>query len=114
MEATFLKRMFGVDGGWEYRNTKYVKGGVEIGLAARKEALRCGKCGSEEVARRGTRERRIRATPIGDRAVTLVVAVPRCQCRSCGEFFDSSPPLPPPGDPTAIALSDMLRDCAKS
>ena len=100
MESTFLKRVFGVGDGWEYQSTKYVKGGIEIHLRAVRDAIRCPKCGSDHIALHGTRERRIRGVPIGLKTLTFVVHVPRCQCRDCGEFFDSSPLLPREGAPT--------------
>ena len=114
MEATFLKRAFGIGEGWEYRSTKYVGGGVEVHVKAKREGIRCPKCGADHLALRGTRERRIRTVPIGFKPVTIVAHVPRCQCRDCGEFFDSSPLLPREGDPTLIALSDLLQDSAGS
>ena len=113
MEATFLKRVFGIGEGWEYRSTKYVGATVEFLIKAKREAIRCPKCEAEHIALRGTRERRIRTLPIGFKPVSIVAHVPRCQCRKCGEFFDSSPLLPPEGDPTLIALNDSLLDSAE-
>lgn len=113
MEAMFLKRVFGIGESWEYRSTKYVGGGVELRVGARREGIRCPKCGAEHIALRGRRERRIRSVPIGPKPVTIVAAIPRCQCRECGEYFDFAPLLPPEGDPTLVALSDTLRDSAE-
>lgn len=113
MEATFLKRMFGIGEGWEYRSTKYVRGGMELNVRAKREGIRCPKCGAEHIALRGKRERRIRSVPIGMKPVVIVAAIPRCQCRECGENFDFAPLLPPEGDPTLIALNDMLQDSAE-
>ena len=86
---------------------------VEFHIKAKREGIRCPKCEADHIALRGTRERRIRTVPIGFKPVTIVAHVPRCQCRKCGEFFDSSPLLPPEGDPTLIALSDSLQDSAE-
>lgn len=114
MEATFLKRAFGIGSGWEYKSTKYIKGGMEVHLGATRGVIRCPQCEGDEITLRGTRERRIRAVPIGFKSVTIVAHVPRCQCRQCGEFFDSPPLLPAEGDPTLIALNDILQDSVES
>jgi transposase len=108
MKATFLKRAFGIDKGWEYQSTKYVRGGMELHLEAKREDIRCPHCRATHIALRGGRERRIRSVPIGMKAVTIVAKVPRCQCRECFQYFDFSPLLPPEGDPTLIALNDLL------
>lgn len=107
MESTFLKRLFGIGNEWEYQKTDYVKGGAEIHLKARKEAIRCPHCGSAKVALHGTRDRRIRGVPVGFKSMTFVVHVPRCQCRECGESFDSSPLLPREGAPTPWDSPDL-------
>ena len=113
MEATFLKRVFGIGEGWEYQSTKYERNGVEFHLKAKREEIGCPKCQAEHIALRGTRERRIRSVPIGLKPVVIVVQVPRCQCRECGEFFDSSPLLPPDGDLTPVGLLGLLSDSAE-
>jgi len=113
MEATFLKRAFGIGEGWAYRSTKYVGRAVEVHTKAKRDDIQYPKCQADHIALRGTRERRIRSVPIGMKPVIIVAHVPRCQCRKCGEFFDSSPLLPPEGDPTLIALNDLLQDCAE-
>jgi len=114
MESTFLKRFFGVGDGWEYQSTKYVRGGAEVHLKTRKDAIRCPKCGADHIALHGTRERRIRGVPVGLKTMTFVVHVPRCQCRGCGEFFDSSPPLPREGVPTPWDSLVSLPDSSES
>ncbi len=104
MEATFLKRAFGIGKGWEYESTKYVGREIELHISAKREEIRCPKCQGGHIALRGTRERRIRSVPIGLKPVQIVVQVPRCQCRKCGEFFDSSALLHPKEDPTPLGL----------
>jgi transposase len=113
MEATFLYRAFGIDKGWEYRSTKYVRGGMELHVEARREEVSCPDCQGKHIALRGSRERRIRSVPVGMKAVTIVAKVPRCQCRECFKNFDFSPFLPPEGDPTLLALNDLLSASAE-
>jgi transposase len=73
-----------------------VEGRVEFHLDVREDALRCPRCASTEHWRRGCRYRRVAGMPIGPKPVVLVVEVPRCECRSCGDTFEVSPPLPRP------------------
>jgi len=113
MESTFLKRLFGIGNEWEYQSTHYVKGGADIHLSARREAICCPECGANHIALHGTRDRRVRGGPVGLKSVTFVVHVPRCQCRECGEFFDSSPLLPREGAPTPWDLPDLLEDSSE-
>jgi transposase len=113
MEATFLKRALGIEAGWAYQSTKYVRGGMELHVEARREEIRCPHCQGTHIALKGSRERRIRSVPVGMKAVTIVAKVPRCQCQECFESFDFSPLLPPEGDPTLIALNDLLSASAE-
>ena len=87
---------FGVREGYDYRRTNYVKGRVEFHLHVKESMFICPSCGSQEVWRRGNRERRLSTVPIGPKPVILVVEVPKCECRSCSETFEVSPPLPTP------------------
>lgn len=113
MEATFLKRAFGIGKDWEYRSTKYVRGGMELHVEARRGEIHCPHCDATHIALRGTRERRIRSVPVGMKAVTIVAKVPRCQCRECFQYFDFTPFLPPEGDPALIALNNLLSASAE-
>ena len=65
MKATFLKRAFGIDKGWEYQSTKYVRVGMELHVEAKREEIHCPHCRATHIALRGSRERRIRSVPIG-------------------------------------------------
>lgn len=96
MSQSLLYHAFGVREGYEYRSTKYVEGRVEFHLAVKDELLKCPHCGGAEVWRRGKRQRRIAAVPIGRKAVVLVAEVPKCECRSCAKTFEVAPLLPPP------------------
>lgn len=98
---------FGVREGYDYRRTDYIEGRVEFHLRVKESMLVCPKCAGQEVWRRGSRERRISSVPIGPKAVVLVVEVPKCECRGCGETFEVSPPLPTPMCDTPAAWPDM-------
>ncbi len=94
MSQSLLYHAFGVREGYEYRRTDYVEGRVEFHLDVREDALRCPRCASTEYGRRGGRYRRVAGMPIGPKPVVLVVEVPRCECRACGDTFEVSPFAP--------------------
>ena len=97
---------FGVREGCEYRSTKYVGGRIEFHLVVKDEELICPHCHSAEVWRRGKRQRRIKALPIGLQGVLLVVEVPNCECRACGKSFEVPPFLPQPTATTPAPWPD--------
>ena len=45
---------------------------------------RCSACGSREVISRGHAERQFLSLPIGSRKTTVVLPIPRVECRACG------------------------------
>lgn len=73
MQGTFLKRIFGVGNEWEYEKTNSVKGRAEVFLKARREAIRCPKCGTDHIALRGSRDRRIRGVPVGLKGTSKII-----------------------------------------
>jgi hypothetical protein len=96
MNQTFLRKAFGVRGGYQCVRTEYPpKGGMELTLAVKKIPP-CPDCHSPEVVRKGGRYRHLKATPIGLMPVVLKAEVPQCQCKICGKTFEVSPPLPKP------------------
>ena len=82
MSTSLLYHGFGIRG-YRYVKTEYVGGGVVVHLTQRREACRCSACGSAEVTLRGQVERRFRCLPIGPKPVTLVLPIPRVECRDC-------------------------------
>ena len=48
------------------------------------DTCRCSACGSADVVSRGHVERRFRSLPIGPRPTSLVLPIPRVECRACG------------------------------
>lgn len=53
-------------------------------IQAKAKQLRCPDCRSRNVIRRGFKNRRFRAVPIGRKPVFIALAVPRIGCRECG------------------------------
>ena len=83
MSTSLLYHGFGVRG-YRHRKTEYGEGSIMFHLTQPREHCRCSACGSPEVVFRGQSERRFRSLPIGSRPVTLVVPIPRVECRACG------------------------------
>jgi len=96
MNQTFLRKAFGVRGGYKCVRTEYPSdGSMELTLEVKKIPP-CPDCHSPQVARKGRRYRNLKAPPIGLMPVVLKAEVPQCQCKICGKTFEVSPPLPKP------------------
>jgi transposase len=83
MSTSLLYHAFGARG-YRYVRTTYTEGQTIFTLRQEPKACRCSACGSGDVRSRGHVERRFRCLPIGSRATSLVLTVPRVECRTCG------------------------------
>ena len=83
MSTSLLYHAFGIKG-YRYVRTAYVQGQTIFTLGQEPGACRCSACGSADVVSRGRVERRFRCLPIGARPTSLVLPVPRVECRACG------------------------------
>jgi transposase len=83
MSTSLLYHGFGVRG-YRHAKTEYVEGGVVLHLIHPPEKYCCSACGSTAVSSRGQAVRRFRGPPIGSKPVTLVLPIPRVECRDCG------------------------------
>jgi transposase len=82
MSTSLLYHAFGTRG-YRYVRTAYTEGQVIFTIRQEPETCRCSACGSADVISRGHAERRFRCLPIGSRATSLVLSVPRVECRAC-------------------------------
>ncbi len=96
MNQTFLRKAFGVRGGYKCVRTDYPSDGSMVLTLAVKKIPACPNSHSPQVMRKGGRYRNLKATPIGLMPVVLKAEVPQCQCKICGKTFEVSPPLPKP------------------
>jgi transposase len=85
MSTSLLYHAFGLKGCY-YSRTDYQQGSILFHLDLYDDQLRCSRCHSSEVIRRGSQERVFRAVPIGGKRVDLVFAVPRVECKLCGSI----------------------------
>jgi transposase len=78
-----LDHAFGIRG-YEYVRTEYQGGQVIFTIHQEPKTCRCPACGAREVQPRGHVRRRFRSLPIGSRATSVALAIPRVECRACG------------------------------
>jgi transposase len=83
MSTSLLYHAFGIRG-YRHVATDFEEGGVIFRIAQDLTDCRCSVCGSARVSPRGQVERHFRGLPIGRRPVTVVLPIPRLQCRACG------------------------------
>ena len=83
MSTSFIYHAFGLQG-YDYVRQSFIAGSVILWIRPKAKLIRCPKCKSFKVIRRGSSERWLRAVPIGFKPVWLAVEVPRVQCRDCG------------------------------
>jgi transposase len=83
MSASVLYHGFGIRG-YEYERTFYEGGMVTFVISQARDRLRCPRCGTPHVERRGEVPRTFRLLPIGSRTVQVVLGIPRVFCEKCG------------------------------
>jgi transposase len=83
MSTSLLYHAFGTRG-YRYVRTAYSEGQVIFTIRQEPRGCRCSACGASDLISRGHVERRFRSLPIGSRATSLVLPVPRVECRACG------------------------------
>lgn len=83
MSTSLLYHGFGIRG-YKYKNTKYKGGSVNFRIEQERYTLRCACCGSKEVKPKGKVRRRFKSTPIGCKAVFIMLMVQRVLCLTCG------------------------------
>ncbi len=69
--------------GYQYIRTDYTEGQVIFTIRQEPQTGRGSACGSVDVLARGPVERRFRSLPIGCHTTSLVLPVPRVECRAC-------------------------------
>jgi transposase len=83
MSTSLLYHAFGTRG-YRYVRTAYTEGQVTFTIRQEPGTCRCPACGSHDVVSRGHAERRFHSLPIGSRPTSLVLPIPRVECRACG------------------------------
>jgi transposase len=83
LSTSLLSHAFGTRGSRDLPTT-YTEGRIVRTIRQGPRSCRCAACGSGDVVSRGHGERRPRSLPIGPRATSLVLPIPRVECRACG------------------------------
>jgi transposase len=83
MSTSLLYHAFGLRG-YDYVKTDYQDGGVIFTLRQRPHTYRCPVCNSRDVHPRGHQERTFKVVPIGRKPVSVLLPIPRVECRTCG------------------------------
>jgi transposase len=83
MSTSLLYHALGIRG-YRYVRTAYVQGQTIFTVSQEPDTCRCSACWSADVVSRGQVERRFRCLPIGTRPTSLVLPIPRFECRACG------------------------------
>jgi len=83
MSTSLLYHGFGIRG-YEYVRSYYEGGGIILKIRQQRNELRCSCCGSRDVIRRGQVERLFKCLPIGLKPVSILLAIQRVCCLTCG------------------------------
>src|SRR5918995_292303 len=83
MSTSLLYHAFGARG-YRYVRTTYTEGQTIFTIRQEPGNCRCSACGATDLISRGHVQRRFRSLPIGSRATSLVLPIPRVECRACG------------------------------
>lgn len=82
MSTSELYHEFGVRG-YRHESTERVAGMTRFIISQDRDRLRCPRCGTPDVERRGEVVRRFRLLPIGRRPVEAVLPIARVHCVQC-------------------------------
>jgi len=82
MPTSLLYHAFGLRG-YDYVKTDFIEGRVVFTIQQRPHTCRCPQCDSREIIHHGHETRSFRAVPIGHKPVTIILPIPRVECRRC-------------------------------
>jgi transposase len=82
MSTSLLYHAFGLRG-YDYVKTDYTQGQVVFTVQQRPHTCRCPQCDSRDVVHHGHETRSFKTVPIGHKPVTIVLPIPRVECRAC-------------------------------
>ena len=83
MSTSLLYHAFGVRG-YQQTQIEFAVGVVGFHVRPNEKAVWCSACRSDDVIRRGSKNREFRASPMGTKSTVIVASLPRVECRQCG------------------------------
>jgi transposase len=95
MSTSRLSHAFGIRG-YEYLRTDSRGGPTIFTIHQDPDGCRCSACGSRAVISRGHCQRQFLALPIGRRKTSVVLPIPRVECRACGRVRQVEVPFAEP------------------
>jgi transposase len=82
MSTSLLYHAFGLRG-YDYVKTDYTEGRVVFTIRQRPHTCRCPQCDSRDLIYHGQETRAFKTVPIGHKPVTIILPIPRVECRAC-------------------------------
>jgi transposase len=82
MSTSLLYHAFGLRG-YDHVKTDYNQGRVVFTVQQRPHTCRCPQCDSRDVIHHGHETRSFKTVPIGHKPVTIILPIPRIECRAC-------------------------------
>lgn len=113
MSTSLLYHAFGIRG-YRYRRTDYAEGRVVFTVAQKRQTLRCPRCGSAEVHKRGETWRTFQTVPIGAKPVHVSLGIPRVCCARCGVVRQVAVPFADPRKSYTKAFARYVLDLCES
>ena len=83
MSTSILYHGFGIHG-YQYVRTIFEQGKIVFKVTQNQFDLKCSKCNSSDIIRKGSVLRRFKTLPIGQRPVIIECPIQRVKCRCCG------------------------------
>jgi transposase len=82
MSTSLLYHAFGLRG-YDYVKADYSQGRVFFTIHQPPNSCRCPRCGSDDLIHHGHQTRSFQSLPIGLKPVTILLPIPRVECRAC-------------------------------
>lgn len=83
MSTSLLYHGWGIRG-YTHVATYFQEGSIFYRIEQQPDTFRCGHCGSAEVFKSGQVPRRFHTLPIGNKPVSIDLAIQRLWCAACG------------------------------
>jgi transposase len=113
MSTSLLYHAFGIRGSDSVR-TDYQGGAVIFTIHQDPEDCRCSACGSRDVTSRGHAQRQFVSRPIGGRKTSVILPIPRVECRVCGLVRQVEVPFAEPRRSYTKSFERYVRELSRS
>ncbi len=111
MSSAILYHGLGIRG-YVQESTQYVGGALIFWIRQEPKSGCCSACGSPDVVGRGTEVRRFRCVSLGRKRISIILPVPRLECRRCGLVRQAAIPFARPRRSYTKAFEMYAWTCA--